>query len=321
MSSTDSEAARAPVLAVRGLVKSFDRGGIRALDGLSLELGPGCHGLLGANGAGKSTLIKTCLGLLSPDEGGGEVLGRDIRRSGRDVRRRVGYMPERDAHVPRVTALEYVAMFGELGGLARGRATKRAHEVLTYVGLQETRYRSVDGFSAGMRQRLKLATAIVHDPDLLFLDEPTNGLDPDGRRFMLELVRELGRVGITIVLSTHLLPDVQEVCDGVVVCAGGRIVRQGSVEELTRAIASLYEVRFSGESEAFQSALESAGAAVSYDETTGKARVSLPSGADTDLVLEAALTAGVGLRHLKPAARSLEEVFLESVEGRAHADS
>lgn len=321
MTRPDPPQTQDAVLAVKDLVKAFDRGAVRALNGLSLTLEPGCHGLLGANGAGKSTFIKTCLGLIKPDSGSGEVLGHDIRTEGMALRARVGYMPERDSHVPQMSAVEYVGMFGELSGLAPALATKRAHEVLTYVGLEETRYRSVDGFSAGMRQRLKLATAIVHDPDLLFLDEPTNGLDPDGRRYMLDLIAELARSGVTLVLCTHLLPDVQEVCQTVVVTAAGRVVRQGTVAELTRAIASQFEVRFVGEAEPFLAALHARRADAEYDLTSGRTRVTLPDGADTELILDAAIEADVGLKHLVPGTRTLEEVFLESIVETPHAHS
>ena len=303
-----SEAA----IAIEGITLTYG-GGLRALDDLSVQVPPGCHGLLGPNGAGKSTLIKVLLGLLRPDSGSGLVLDRDIRRDRQEVRRRVGYMPERDAHVPGMIALDNVAMMGELAGMRRRASIKRAHEVLHYVGLGEARYRPVDGFSAGMRQRLKLAVAVVHDPDLLLLDEPTNGLDPRGRRDMLDLVHELGRSGVNILLSTHLLPDLQEVCKEVVVMNLGRVVRQGLVEELTRGAESTWRVRILGDDSAFRAGLEARSVAHAPDPLGRDLVVTLSVGLDTSLLMEVAAATGSGIQYLAPGVRSLEEVFLESI--------
>ncbi|NRA95238.1 MAG: ABC transporter ATP-binding protein [Planctomycetes bacterium] len=308
------------VVAVSGLTLTYGRRQ-RALDGLTMQLPAGCNGLLGPNGAGKSTLIKVLLGLLKADAGNGRVLDRDICKDRAEVRRRVGYMPERDAHVPGMVAVDYVSMMAELSGMRKVPAVKRAHEVLHYVDLGESRYRPVDGFSAGMRQRLKLASAIVHDPDLLLLDEPTNGLDPQGRRYMLDLIQELSRAGISIVLSTHLLPDVQEVCQRLVVVSSGKVTREGTVAELTRGMERQYKVQFVGDGPSFLAALEERGVQTSYDPTSGDLRVVVPEGSGTAPVLEAAADTGTGLKHLTPGMRSLEEVFLESVEGDAHGDS
>lgn len=308
------------VVAVSGLTLTYGRS-LRALDGLTMQVPAGCNGLLGPNGAGKSTLIKVLLGLLEADGGQGRVLDRDVRRDRTEVRRRVGYMPERDAHVPGMVAVDYVSMMGELSGMRPVPAVKRAHEVLHYVDLGESRYRPVDGFSAGMRQRLKLAAAIVHDPDLLLLDEPTNGLDPQGRRYMLDLIKELFRSGISIILSTHLLPDVQEVCSRVVVVSSGKVTREGTVTDLTRGMERQYRVQFIGDSAGFLGALDERGVETSYDPTSGDLRVVVPDGSGTRPVLEAAAATGTGLKHLTPGMRSLEEVFLESVEGDGHGDS
>jgi ABC-2 type transport system ATP-binding protein len=304
----------APIVAATDLSLTYGRRQ-RALDGLTVSIGPGCHGLLGPNGAGKSTLIKVLLGLLQPDGGGAKVLGADIRRDRTEVRRRVGYMPERDGHVPGMVAVDVVAMMGELSGMQKAAATQRAHEVLHYVDLGEARYRVVDGFSAGMRQRLKLAAAIVHDPDLLFLDEPTNGLDPKGRRSMLELIHELHRSNISIILSTHLLPDVQEVCQRVVVVNQGRVVREGTVTELTRGLDRQVKVGFLGDGPAFLQALADRGAVCTLDPTKGDLHVLLPETGGTRCVIEAAAATGTGIKQLTPGVRSLEDVFMESVAG------
>ncbi|HMS15578.1 MAG TPA: ABC transporter ATP-binding protein [Planctomycetota bacterium] len=315
----DQEWDAKPVMEVRGLELAY-RAGPKALDGFSFSLPPGCHGLLGPNGAGKSTLLKVLLGLLLPDQGDGSVLGRDIRKERTEVRRRVGYMPERDAHVPGILALDYVSLMGELSGLGRNAATRRSHEVLHYVDLGEARYRAIDGFSAGMRQRLKLAAALVHDPDLLLLDEPTNGLDPKGRRNMLDLVTQLDRSGVSILLCTHLLPDVQEVCSRVVVAARGKVTRTGTVKELTKGLDRSFRVQVVGEAPLYVAHLQNQNIEASYDPTQGLISVLLPEGFTTRCLVEAAAATRCGLKKLLPGTRSLEDVFLESIQEapRAH---
>lgn len=308
------------VVQVQDLVLTYGSR-VRALDNLSVAIAPGCHGILGPNGAGKSTLIKVLLGLLPPDSGTGSVLGRSIHSDREELRRRVGYMPERDAHVPGMTAIDYVSMMGELSGMQRAPATKRAHEVLHYVDLGEARYRPVDGYSAGMRQRLKLAGAIVHDPDLLFLDEPTNGLDPQGRRYMLELIAELGREEISVLVSTHLLPDVQEICESVVVVSAGRVTRQGTVAELTQGLDRSFRLSVVGDVPPFLSALERRDVEANFEPTTGELMVRVPESGGPRTLLEAARETGVGLKQMVPAARTLEEVFMESIGEAQHGDS
>jgi ABC-2 type transport system ATP-binding protein len=297
-------------------------GSTRALDEVSLTIDGPSTGLLGENGAGKSTFLKTVLGLLRPDGGRASVLGVDVGSQRAAVRRRVGYMPERDCHLPQLTAVDAVALCAELSGLPRARAFQRAHEVLNYVGLSELRYRAVDGFSAGARQRCKLACALVHDPDLLILDEPTNGLDPAGRGDFLALLREVNRSGIAILLSTHLLPDVREVCRDVVVVGAGRLLRSGSVADLTKDLDAARTVGVHGDPAALESALARRGVAADVDPATGELRVVLSDGADNAVIFAAAREAGVGIRKLVPASRSLETVFIESLAGgeASHAD-
>src|SRR5215831_6287517 len=223
-----------------------------ALQGVSIRLAPGCIGLLGPNGAGKSTLLKILLGLLPPSSGSGQVLGyslppaesavrgqwslvrsaraiaHDISGAGSLLRRVIGYMPEADALVPGLAGAEYVALAGELYGMPRRQAQRRAHEVLTYLELEDARYRLLEEYSTGMKQRLKLAQALVHDPPVLLLDEPTSGLDPAGREAMLGLLVALGRDhGKSILLSTHLLGDVDRVCETVVILHQGKVLRCG----------------------------------------------------------------------------------------------
>jgi ABC-2 type transport system ATP-binding protein len=181
-----------------------------ALRDVSAAFERGAVGLLGPNGAGKSTMLKSLLGFVAPDRGEMRVLGLDVKTSPIQIRRRIGYMPESDAHIPGMNAVSFVAYCGELAGLPHSDAMQRAHEVLYYVGLGEARYRNVETYSTGMKQRIKLAQALVHDPDLLFLDEPTNGMDPKGRDEMLELIRDLGHnKNVSLILSSHLLPDVE----------------------------------------------------------------------------------------------------------------
>jgi ABC-2 type transport system ATP-binding protein len=295
-------------------------GTVRALDGLTLTIDGASTGLLGPNGAGKSTFLKAILGLLKPTGGRASVLGVDVVKSRESVRRRVGYMPERDCHLPQLTAIDTVALCGELSGMPRTRAFQRSHEVLNYVGLGEVRYRAVDGFSAGSRQRCKLACALVHDPDILILDEPTNGLDPEGRIEFLALLREVNRSGIALLLSTHLLPDVQAVCADVVVIGHGRSLRSGSVADLTRDLAAARIVRTSGPAAPLVAALSDRGFPVSVDDASGDLRVILPDGQTNEAIFSAAASAEVGILRLEPASRSLETVFLESLEA-PRADS
>src|SRR5260221_13620002 len=205
----------------------------RALRDVTSSFAGGAVGLLGPNGAGKSTMLKSLLGFLVPERGRLRVLGLDVAEAPLEIRARVGYMPESDAHIPGMNAVSFVAYCGELAGLPRVDAMQRAHEVLFYVGLGEARYRNVETYSTGMKQRIKLAQALVHDPDLLFLDEPTNGMDPKGRDEMLELVRDLAHnKGVNLILSSHLLPDVEFTCDSVVVMDKGAIATAGPIEAL-----------------------------------------------------------------------------------------
>ncbi|HYM25757.1 MAG TPA: ABC transporter ATP-binding protein, partial [Vicinamibacterales bacterium] len=247
---------RAPVVALDGVTVVYGRQ--TALRDVTTTFGGGAIGLLGPNGAGKSTMLKALLGFVTPDKGRMRVLGLDVAGAPLDIRARVGYMPESDAHIPGMNAVSFVAYCGELAGLPRVDAMQRAHEVLFYVGLGEARYRNVETYSTGMKQRIKLAQALVHDPDLLFLDEPTNGMDPKGRDEMLELVRDLGHnKGVNLILSSHLLPDVEFTCDSVVVMDKGAIATAGPIEALKQPRGRVYELRVktSGELEAFVATL------------------------------------------------------------------
>ncbi|HEX9816204.1 MAG TPA: ABC transporter ATP-binding protein, partial [Candidatus Thermoplasmatota archaeon] len=235
-----------PVVEARDLVKDY--GKLRALGPIDLKVPRGAVGLLGPNGAGKTTFIKTLLGLIPPTRGHAKVLDLDVKRDGMDIRQRVGYMPERDAQIINMTGFQYVAYCGELAGLPRRDAIQRSHEILNYVGLGEERYRPVETYSTGMRQRAKLAQSIVHDPRLVFLDEPTNGLDPRGRVEMLDLIRDLAyKRDISVMVSSHLLPDVEYVCRDVIVLKAGKVVSQGNIENLKKRDLTRYEIRVKGD--------------------------------------------------------------------------
>src|SRR5687768_12541352 len=232
----------------------------QVLKSVSAQFAKGAVGLLGPNGAGKSTMLKSLLGFVKPDKGRMTVLGLDVAQAPLAIRARIGYMPENDAHIPGMNAVSFVAYCGQLAGLPAVDAMQRAHEVLYYVGLGEARYRNVETYSTGMKQRIKLAQALVHDPDLLFLDEPTNGMDPKGRDEMLQLVRDLGHnKNVSLILSSHLLPDVEFTCDYVVVMDEGQVAAQGPIEELKGHGGRVYELRVKGDGERFVAALRAAG--------------------------------------------------------------
>jgi ABC-2 type transport system ATP-binding protein len=282
----------------------------QALRDVTLSLKPGRIGLLGPNGAGKSTLLKILLGLLPPSSGSGRILGRDLQASGAELRRAIGYMPEADALIPSLSGAEYVALAGELYGMPRRQSQRRAHEVLTYLELEDARYRRLEEYSTGMKQRLKLAQALVHDPPLLLLDEPTSGLDPAGRDAMLRLLLTLGKEhGKSYVLSTHLLGDVERVCETVVILDGGRVLRHGDVAELRARRHDRYRLQLQGNPQAFIEELRLEGASVLHDNGRGELRVSVPPGWLTRAFFALADNNQVLLRGLERDDEDLEELF------------
>jgi ABC-2 type transport system ATP-binding protein len=243
-----------------GVTKTY--GSVVALDNLSVTAPAGAIGLLGPNGSGKTTMIRSLLGLTRVDRGSGQVLGMDFRRRQLDIRRAVGFVPEDECLFPVVLGVEFVTYAGELVGMSTKDAMQRAHEVLDYVGLGEARYRKVESYSTGMKQRIKLASAIVHDPQLLILDEPTNGMDPRGREDLLALARDLVRnKGMSLLFSSHLLPDVESVCDSVIVLGRGKLLTEGNIQELKLLHNRSFEVRLKGDGEAFDQRLSALGAA------------------------------------------------------------
>src|SRR4051812_13488098 len=296
-----------------------------ALSGVTTAFAAGAVGLLGPNGAGKSTMLKALLGFIVPERGRLRVLGLDVAQSPLDIRARVGYMPESDSHIPGMNAVSFVAYCGELAGLPRVDAMQRAHEVLFYVGLGVARYRNIETYSTGMKQRIKLAQALVHDPDLLFLDEPTNGMDPKGRDEMLVLIRDLGHnKNVNLILSSHLLPDVEYTCDDVIVMDKGQVVAQGPIAELKGPGGRVFELRIKGNLPGFIDVLRQAGLEVtSTDEDVMRVFVpagltnagdgQAPEGTDQRRIFALAAQYGAQVRHLRPSIPTLEDVFAKAV--------
>ena len=261
----DVQDSAAPGARFDGPVVKADQLSVRygknlALNDVTAVFPPGAVGLLGPNGAGKSTLLKSLLGFLVPEKGSMKVLGLDVAHAPLEIRERIGYMPESDSHIPGMNAVSFVAYCGQLSGLPATDAMQRAHEVLYYVGLGEARYRNLETYSTGMKQRIKLAQAIVHDPDLLFLDEPTNGMDPKGRDEMLELIHDLAHhKNVNLILSSHLLPDVEYTCDHVVVMDKGTVATYGPIEALKGHAGRVYELRIKGDEARFIEVLQGGG--------------------------------------------------------------
>src|SRR5437870_5935338 len=254
-------------------------GAQQALKDVTLSLGSGRIGLLGPNGAGKSTLLKILLGLLPPSSGTGSVLGHALGQDGSALRRTIGYMSEADALVPGMRGADYVALAGELCGMPRKQALRRGHEVLTYLDLEDARYRRLEEYSTGMKQRLKPAQALAHDPPVLMLDEPTSGMDPAGREAMLSLLVSLGRDhGKSFLLSTHLLGDVERVCEQVVILHQGQVLCVGAVDQLCRRRHDRYRLQIQGASEKFIEELRLEGVQVLQDNGRGELRVAVPPG-------------------------------------------
>jgi ABC-2 type transport system ATP-binding protein len=285
-------------------------GQVRALDQVTLRLEPGTFGLIGNNGAGKSTLLKILLGLVRPDAGQGTVLGHDIYSANGRVRGQIGYMPESSAVVPLLKGVEYVALSGDLYGMPRRDARRRAHELLGYVGLGELRYRRLEEYSTGNMQRLKLAAALVHDPQLLLLDEPTNGLDPAGRASMLKLLGDLVReTGKSLILCTHLLGDVERLCRQIIVLNRGTVVRSGTMESLRADVGNRYELGWEGSGNGFVGALSAAGVEVSVMPGE-RATISVPGEWHNAELFRLASANGVSINHLKRDEENLERLFL-----------
>jgi ABC-2 type transport system ATP-binding protein len=295
-----------PLIATHALTKRYP-GGVTALDDLTVELEPGIIGLVGANGAGKSTFLRILLGLLPPTSGEASVLGYDVRRDGSTLRRFVGYMPESDCLPPDTTATDFVGQMARLSGLPRPAARERAAEVLRHVGLYEERYRPMGAYSTGMKQRVKLAQALVHDPRLLLLDEPTNGLDPAGRDEMLALVKRTGsEFGIAVVVASHLLGEIERVCDHLVAVDAGRLIRSAALTTFTERTGTL-AVDVEEGAPRLAAALVAAGVDAVADGRT--VLIELEDERPFDLVRDTVAELGLPLVRIEQRRRGLEELF------------
>ncbi|QRX93297.1 ABC transporter ATP-binding protein [Streptomyces noursei] len=312
------------VIVTESLTKRYPR--VTALDRLSVDIAPGVTGLVGANGAGKSTLIKILLGLAPATEGTAHVLGLDVTKDGSTIRERVGYMPEHDCLPPDVSATEFVVHMARMAGLPPTAARERTADTLRHVGLYEERYRPIGGYSTGMKQRVKLAQALVHDPQLVFLDEPTNGLDPVGRDEMLGLIRRVHTdFGISVLVTSHLLGELERTCDHVVVVDGGKLLRSSSTTEFTKVTTSLaVEVTDTDAhpdgTGALRAALAAAGAAVTTG-APGAEGLASPghvlfveaTGDETyDLVRDTVAGLGLGLVRMEQRRHQIAEVFRDA---------
>jgi len=308
-----------PVIELQGLAVQF--GGRPILKGLSASLTGRCIGLLGPNGAGKTTLLHTLLGFHAPSAGTARIFGHDIKTEARVIRGLMGYMPESDSFIAGMTAVRFVRLMGELSGLPSERSLERAHETLFYVGLGEARYRNVDTYSLGMKQLAKLAQALVHGPRLLFLDEPTNGLDPAARERMLRLIRDIRDTGeVNIILSSHLLRDVEECCEEVLVLKGGSIATYCNLEEERRANRKFLEIEVrGGEEGSFAAAVEGLGCEMALGNKQ-KIKVVLPEGVEVRDLYRLAAERQVQIRRLDFKKDSLQDIFLKAMETEANAN-
>ncbi len=303
------------LISTQGLTKRF--GAVTAVDDLTVDVAPGVVGLVGANGAGKSTLLKMLLGLVPATSGSAQLLSLDVGTQGTAIRERVGYMPEHDCLPPDVTATEFIVHMARMSGLPTTAARERSADTLRHVGLYEERYRPMGGYSTGMRQRVKLAQALVHDPDLVMLDEPTNGLDPAGRDDMLGLIRRIGaEFGISVLVTSHLLGELERVCDSVVVIDGGRLLRHSSTVDMTTETAALL-VEVDGDVAPLAALLERHG--VPSRSHGRQLEVQLDDDALLDLIRDGVAGLDLGLVRMERRRHRMSELF--STGGGSHVDA
>lgn len=306
--TSDGLASEAVLVSTAGLTKKYPA--VVALDSLTIEIEPGIIGLVGPNGAGKSTFIKILLGLLEPTSGTARLLGFDVIRQGAELRQFVGYMPEHDCLPLEISATEFVVHMAQISGLPHSAARERAAETLRQVGLFEERYRQMREYSTGMKQRVKLAQALVHDPRLMLLDEPTSGLDPAGREEMLDLVERVGReFGISIIMSSHLLGEIERVCDHLVQIESGRLVRYAPISALTD-VTQLLTVEVEGDSAPLAEVLRQAGYTVAGEGRMLHVRVN--DERVYDVIRDAVVEMNLGLVRMQRQRRRLEEIFGEA---------
>ena len=306
-----SDEHESPIITTKRLNKMY--GSHLAIDGINLEIPRGAIGILGPNGAGKSTLFKCLLGLITTTSGEGTVLGHDIRTEGESIRSKIGYMPEYNALDPNLFAVDQVRYAGELLGMNSKTATQRAHEVLEYVGLKDQRYRKIETFSTGMLQATKLACALVHDPEILICDEPTNGLDQRARSFMLQTLKRTVVEGErSVLMSSHVMDDVQEVCDSIVMIHKGKIVLQGYFDDFAEQVDKEIEVVIWGGASRMEEELATDGLEA---RRLGRViRIKVESESTVDKILNAAVRAEVQVRQMKEYEPDLEDIFLLVME-------
>ncbi len=296
---------------------TFSYGNIKAVDNVSLITKKGIYGLLGPNGAGKTTLMKLILGFLKASAGHGKILGYNIEENRRELREQVGYMSERDSIIPGMDAVDFTSYLGRLSGMPKQEAIKRAHEVLYYVGLEESRYRKVETYSSGMMQRLKLASSIVHDPVLLFLDEPTSGMDPGSRKEMIELINDISRKGtMSIIISSHILTDIEATCEDVIIMDKGKIIANEKISVITSKNVDIFEIKLGGNISGFLNIFKE----FKYEEAgRGMIKIQLPSDFSTKKIFDAALKSGTHIRHFLRKRSTLEDTFMNAI-GENSAD-
>lgn len=308
-----------PVIEIAGVTKRYRN--VRALSNVSLRVDPGVTGLLGPNGSGKSSLIKAILGLVKTQEGSGRVLGYPWPSQVRSIRDRVGYVPEDDCYIAGLTGIESIAFMAQLSGLPGTEALRRAHEIADFCDIKEERYRPVENYSTGMRQKLKFAQALVHDPPFLILDEPTTGLDPDQRDSMLRRIRTLAeRHGKSIMLSTHILPDVRAVCDQVIMLVRGKVQIVDTLANLSRPTEPTVNVMSYTGNDQLAGGLRAAGYDVS-ERSDGSLRV---TGIDSDRIgkiWEIAAATGASIGSVTPAVNSLDKIFFEAASAAEAQDA
>ena len=307
------------VIEISGVTKRY--GEVAALSDVSLRFRGGVTGLLGPNGSGKSTLIKSLLGLVKTQQGHGRVLGHAWPRQVRTIRDEVGYLPEDDCYIAGLSGIESIAFMAHLSGLPDTEGLRRAHEIADFCDLGEERYREVESYSTGMRQKLKFAQALVHDPPLLILDEPTTGLDPAQRESMLRRIRSLSRrYGKSVILSTHILPDVRQVCDQVVMLVKGTVRIVDTLENLSRPAEPTLHVAVHGESDSFRQRLTECHFSVAID-SDGSLRIGGVNESAIGRIWKLASESGTSIRRLQPAQNSLDKIFFEAasaVAGEEH---
>ena len=285
----------------------------QALSNINLDIHPGIHGLLGPNGSGKTTLMKVILGFLVPETGSGTVLGLDVSTHRKEVRRQIGYMPENNCLIPGMDGVALTSYMGELSGMPKQEAMKRAHEVLYHVGLEESRYRKAETYSSGMKQRLKLAIALVHDPKLLLLDEPTSGMDPKGRKEMLALIKDISqKKTMDIIISSHLLPDIENTCQQAIILNKGLIISQEAISIKTNDECPHYAIKLKGETQKFIEEIKKLGIETKENQAD-EYTISLPKGIKSPDLFKVAVKTKTQIRYYQIEQDTLEDEFVRTI--------